>query len=86
MIHHKAGKMNKGVDALSRRYLLVSTLESKVLSFECVKEIYDQNKDFKEIYEKFSSHAHALFHMENGCFFFSKETGYEYRRVRLENS
>ena len=35
MIHHKARKMNKGVDALSRTYLLLSTLESKVLGFEC---------------------------------------------------
>jgi len=35
MIHHKADKLNKGENALSRRYLLLSTSESKVLGFEC---------------------------------------------------
>jgi len=40
MIHHKAGNMNKGADALSRRYLLLSTLESKFLGFEIVKGLH----------------------------------------------
>ena len=48
--HHKVGKLNKGVDALSRRHLILSVLGSKVLGFEIVKDIYATDEDFKEIY------------------------------------
>ena len=61
--------MNKGVDALSRRYLLLCTSETKVLGFEYVKGMYAHYKDFKEIYEKYTSHAHSLFHLEHGFLF-----------------
>jgi len=40
IIHHKSGQMNNGADTLSRRYLLLSTLESKVHGFECIKAMY----------------------------------------------
>jgi len=66
VIQHKSGQMNEGTDALSRRYLLLSTLESKVLGFECIKNMYAQDEDFKVILESFSSHAHGSFHLENG--------------------
>ena len=69
MIHHKVGKINKGADALSRRYLLLSTLESKVLGFAIIKGLYGQDEDFKETYEKCSIHAHGLFHLEHGFLF-----------------
>jgi len=69
MIHHKAGKLNKGEDALSRRYLLLSVLSTKVLGFEIVKGMYPIDEDFKEIYEKCSKHAHGLFHLEEGFLF-----------------
>jgi len=49
--------MNKGADALSRRYLLLSTLETKVLGFKCIKGMYAQDEDFKEILRKCSQHA-----------------------------
>ena len=69
VIHHKAGQLNKGADALSRRYLLLSTLESKVLGFECIKDLYAQDEDFKAILEDCSNHAHGSFHLENGFLF-----------------
>jgi len=69
VIDHKFGQMNKGAHALSRRYLLLSTLESKVLGFECIKDKYAQNQDFRVILEKCSSHAHGPFHLENGFLF-----------------
>jgi len=50
VIHHKACKLNKGADALSRGHLLLSVLGSKVLGFEIVKDIYATDEDFKEIY------------------------------------
>jgi len=72
MIHHTAKKLNKGTDALSRRYLLLSTLESKVVSFKHIQGLYENDEDFKEILEKCSKNAHGLFHVENGFLF--KET------------
>jgi len=64
MIHHKADQLNKGAAALSRRYLLLSILQSKVLGFEIIKGMYAKDKDFKEIYTKCSTHAHGLFHIQ----------------------
>jgi len=72
MIHHEAGKINKEADGLSRRYLLLFTLESKVSGFKCVKDMYTKDEDFKEILAKCSQHAYDLFHLENG--FLSKGT------------
>ena len=69
MIHHKAGKLNKGADTLSRRYLLVSVLGSKVLGFEVVKGLYVHDEDFKELYAKSTQHAHGLFHIQDGFLF-----------------
>jgi len=69
VIHHKAGKLNKGADALSRRYLLLSVLGSKVLGFEVVKGLYARDEDFKELYAKGTQHAHGLFHIQDGLLF-----------------
>ena len=64
-----AGKLNKGADALSRRYLLLSVLSTKVLGLKIVKGMYPTDEDFKEIHEKCSKHAHGLFHSEEGFLF-----------------
>jgi len=69
MIHHKAGRLNKGADALSRRYFLLLVLESKLLGFEIVKGMYINDKDFKEIHAKCASHPHGLFHIHEGFLF-----------------
>jgi len=69
MIHHKSGQMNKGADALSRRYLLLSVLETKVLGFEVIKGMYANDEDLKEIFVKSSSHPHGPFHVQEGFLF-----------------
>ena len=69
VIHHKSRKLNKGADALSRRYLLLSTLGSKVLGFEIIKELYKTDKDFQELFEKCSSHPQGAFHLDEGFLF-----------------
>jgi len=58
--------LNKGADAFSRRYLLLSTLRTKVLGFEIIKELYKANEDFQELFEKCSSHSQGAFHLDQG--------------------
>lgn len=48
VIRHKKGKNNVVVDALSHRYALLSTLETKFLGFECIKELYEHDADFSD--------------------------------------
>jgi len=57
VIRHKKGKNNVTTDALSRRYALLSTLETKFLGFECIKELYDHDADFSKIYQTCSHTA-----------------------------
>jgi len=61
--------MNKGAYALSRRYLLLSVLETKVLGFEIIKGMYSNDEDFKDIFFKSSSHPHGSFHVQEGFLF-----------------
>ena len=48
VILYKQGKENIVVDALSRRYILISTLDAKLLGFEHIKELYPLDQDFSE--------------------------------------
>ena len=50
VIKYKQGKENIVVDALSRRYALVFTLNAKLLGFEYVKELYANDDDFASVY------------------------------------
>ena len=50
IIKYKQGKENVVADALSRRYVLTSTLDSRLLGFEYIKELYEGDEDFGEIY------------------------------------
>jgi len=50
VIKHKKGKSNVVVDALSRRYALFTSLETKFIGFEHIKELYEHDFDFSHIY------------------------------------
>jgi hypothetical protein len=39
-------------DALSRRYVLLNTLNTKLLGFEYIKELYLDDNDFGSIYDE----------------------------------
>jgi hypothetical protein len=51
IIKHKKGKDNVIVDALSRRYTMLSQLYHKFFGLESIKELYAINFDFKDAYE-----------------------------------
>jgi hypothetical protein len=68
-IKYKQGKENIVADALSRRYALVSTLNSKLLGFECVKELYANDDDFASVYGACQKAAFRKFYRLDGYLF-----------------
>lgn len=46
MIQYKRGKENIVADALFLRYILLFTLNVRLLGFECTKEVYVNDNDF----------------------------------------
>ena len=51
MIKHKKGTSNVVADALSRRYALFSTLETKFIGFDHIKALYEHDPNFAQIYK-----------------------------------
>ena len=69
VIRYKQGKENIVVDALSRRYVLISTLDAKLLGFEHIKELYPLDQDFSEEYVCCEKAAHDNFFRHEGFLF-----------------
>ncbi|WMV34637.1 hypothetical protein MTR67_028022, partial [Solanum verrucosum] len=46
VIQYKKGKENVVVDALSRKHVLINTLSSKLIGFECLKGLYPNDPVF----------------------------------------
>lgn len=66
MIRHKKGKNNVVANAFSYRYALLSTLETKFLGFECIKELYDHDANFFDKYKTCSHIASDGYFMHDG--------------------
>ncbi|KAH0691449.1 hypothetical protein KY289_018807 [Solanum tuberosum] len=75
VIAYKQRKENVVADALSRRYVLISTLTSKLLGFDQIKFLYANDSDFGEIFaecklgpfEKFNLQDEFLFKENKLC-------------------
>ena len=50
-IKHKAGVHNVVADALSRKHALLTSMQVKVVGFEKVKELYEKDAHFGEIWK-----------------------------------
>ena len=69
VIRYKQGKENIVADALSRRYVLISTLDAKLLGFEHIKELYPLDQDFSNEYACCEKGAHDKFFRHEGFLF-----------------
>ena len=69
VIKYKQGKENIVADALSRRYLLLSTLDVKLLGFEYIKDLYADDSDFGNVFNACEKVAFGKFFRHNGYLF-----------------
>lgn len=69
MIKYEQGKKNATVDVLSRRYVLVNTLASKIMGFESLSGLYYIDLDFKETFENINQEKRVgMFQMVDTIF------------------
>jgi len=69
VIKYKQGKENIVADALSSRYVLLHTMNTRLLGFEYVKELYANDSDFAEIYNACGHSAFGKFYLMDGYLF-----------------
>ena len=70
VIKYMQGKENVVADAFSRRYTLLNSLSAKLLGFEFIKELYQHDDDFSDIYASCDSGAvSADFYLFDGFLF-----------------
>ena len=69
VIKYKQGQENLVAYALSRKYVLLNTLNSKLLGFEYIKELYLDDNDFGSIYDECKVSAKDKFFRHDGFLF-----------------
>ena len=69
MIKYKLGKENIVANALSRRYALISTFETKLLGFEHIKDLYANNSDFANVFSACERATFGKFYRHKGYLF-----------------
>jgi len=68
-IKYKKGKENIVVDSLSRKYVLLTSFDAKLIGFEYVKELYEHDFDFAQIFVTCEKGALKNFHRIDGYLF-----------------
>ncbi|KMS95687.1 hypothetical protein BVRB_005900 [Beta vulgaris subsp. vulgaris] len=66
---YKAGKANIVADALSRRHLLLSMVDSKVLGFELIKEFYVLDEEMRDLFVATKDGPKDHYHQMEGFLF-----------------
>jgi hypothetical protein len=69
VIRYKQGKENIVADALLRRYVLLTSLSAKMLGFEYLKDVYDNDADFSDVYIACDKAAFGKFYKHDGYLF-----------------
>jgi len=69
IIKYKQDKENIVADALSHRYVLLNTMNTRLLGFEYAKELYDNDSDFAKIYNACGHSAFGKFYLMDGYLF-----------------
>ena len=69
LIKYKQGKENIMADALSHRYVLLSTLDARFVGFEHTKELYKDGSDFAHVYNACETLAFGKFYRLDGYLF-----------------
>jgi translation initiation factor IF-1 len=69
VIRYKQGKENIVADALSRRYVLLTSMSAKLLGFEYVKDMYADDADFSNVYKACDKMAFGKFYKHDGYLF-----------------
>lgn len=66
---YKDGKSNVVADALSRRYALLATLDVRLLGFETLKDYYEADNDFGELFGKCQNGSFGEYIVQDGFLF-----------------
>ncbi len=69
VIKYKKGKENVVADALSRRFVLLNSVDTKLLGFEYIKDLYATDPDFSSVFVATKQGAFQKFYRQDGFLF-----------------